>query len=156
MTPAPRYVGHDPDVSTVPTTAGYSGTPLPRKLGIKEGHRVLLVQAPDGFGLDVSPETTVDRRAGRRPYDVLLLFVTTVRDLDRRFPPLTARMDEAGGLWVCWPKRTARGAARLDSDLDENVVRAVGLAAGLVDNKVCAIDETWSALRFVVRRADRK
>jgi hypothetical protein len=141
---------------TVPTTAGYSGTPLPRKLGIKEGHRVLLAQAPDTFALDVSPEVTVDRRPGRQPYEVLLLFVTTKRDLDRRFPSLAARMDEAGGLWVCWPKRTARGTARLDSDLDENVVRAVGLDAGLVDNKVCAIDETWSALRFVVRRADRK
>jgi hypothetical protein len=65
-------------------------------------------------------------------------------------------MKENGGLWVCWPKRTARGPARLDSDLGDNVVRAVGLEAGLVDNKVCAIDETWSAQRFVVRRADRK
>ena len=140
----------------MPTIAGYSGTPLPRKLGIKNGHRVLLAQAPDGFALDVSPDVRVDRRPGRQPYDVLLLFVTTARDLDRRFPILVDRMDEAGGLWVCWPKRTARGSARLDSDIDENVVRAVGLDAGLVDNKVCAVDETWSALRFVVRRADRK
>jgi hypothetical protein len=142
-------------IAVVPTTAGYSGTPLPRKLGIKDGHRVLLAQAPDGFTLDVSPEVTVDRRPGRRPYDVVLLFTTTASDLNRRFPTLSARIDQAGGLWVCWPKRTARGAARLDSDLDDNIVRAVGLAAGLVDNKVCAIDETWSGLRFVVRRADR-
>jgi hypothetical protein len=99
---------------------------------------------------------TVDRRPGRQPYDVLLLFVTTAGDLNRRFPSVAARMTEAGGLWVCWPKRTARGAARLDSDLGDNPVRAVGLAAGLVDNKVCAIDETWSAMRFVVRLADRK
>ena len=143
-------------ITAVPTTAGYSGTPLPQKLGIKEGHRVLLAQAPDDFRLDVSPEVTVDRRPGREPYDVLLLFVTTERDLRGRFPVLSKRMKENGGLWVCWPKRTARGPARLDSDLGDNVVRAVGLEAGLVDNKVCAIDETWSAQRFVVRRADRK
>ena len=143
-------------IAAVPTTAGYSGTPLPRKLGIKDGHRVLLAQAPEGFALDVSPEVTVDRRPGRQPYDVLLLFTTSAHDLNRRFARLANRMDEAGGLWICWPKRTARGPARLDSDLNDNVVRAVGLDAGLVDNKVCAIDETWSALRFVVRRADRK
>jgi hypothetical protein len=146
-------------INAVPTTAGYSGTPLPRKLGIKDGHRVLLSQAPEGFTLDVSPEVSVARRAGRGPYDVLLLFTTAASDLGRRFPGLAARMDEAGGLWVCWPKRTARGTvqtARLDSDLDENIVREVGLTAGLVDNKVCAIDETWSGLRFVVRRTDRK
>lgn len=142
-------------VSTVPTTAGYSGTPLPRKLGIKDGQRVLLVQAPDGFALDVSPEVTVDRRPGRQPYDVLLLFVTTERDLNRRFPTIAARMTEAGGLWVCWPKRTARGAARIASDLGDNVVRSVGLNAGLVDNKVCAIDDTWSGLRIVWRRERR-
>jgi hypothetical protein len=140
----------------VPPTAGYSGTPLPRKLGIKDGHRVLVSQAPEGFALDVSPEVTVERRAGGRPYDVALLFSTTARNLRRRFPMLAARLDQAGGLWVRWPKRTARGAAHLESDLDENVVRAVGLAAGLVDNKVCAIDETWSGLRFVVRRSDRR
>jgi hypothetical protein len=156
MPQRPDTSGMITTVSPVPTTAGYSGTPLPRKLGIKEGHRVLLVQAPDGFALDVSPEVTVDRRPGRQPYDVLLLFVTTARDLNRRFPSVAARMTEAGGLWVCWPKRTARGPARLDSDLGDNAVRAIGLEAGLVDNKVCAIDETWSAMRFVVRLADRK
>ena len=152
MAPRPDTSGM---ITAVPTTAGYSGTPLARKLGIKDGHRVLLAQAPDGFALDVSPEVTVDRRPGRQSYDVLLLFVTTERDLNRRFPTLTARMTEAGGLWVCWPKRTAKGPARLDSDLGDNVVRAVGLATGLVDNKVCAIDETWSAMRFVVRLANR-
>lgn len=139
----------------MPTTSGYSGTPLPRKLGIKAGHRVLLSQAPEGFTLDLPPEVTVDRRAGRGAYDVLLLFATAASDLDRRFPTLAGRMRETGGLWVCWPKRTARGAARLDSDLDENIVREIGLTAGLVDNKVCAIDETWSGLRFVVRRSAR-
>jgi hypothetical protein len=136
--------------------AGYSGTPLPRKLGIKAESRVLLSGAPDGFALDVPAGATVHRRpAGGEPYDVVLLFTAAAGDLRRRFPPLARRLTPAGGLWVCWPKRTARGAARLDSDVDENVVRGTGLAAGLVDNKVCAVDETWSGLRFVVRRADR-
>ena len=139
-------------ITAVPTTAGYSGTPLPQKLGIKEGHRVLLAQAPDDFRLDVSPEVTVDRRPGRQPYDVLLLFVTTERDLRRRFPVLSKRMKENGGLWVCWPKR----AAKVATDITEDVVREVVLPTGLVDVKVCAVDETWSGLAFVRRLADRQ
>jgi hypothetical protein len=134
-----------------PPAAGYSGTPLPRKLGVQPGHRVLLVGAPTGFTLGDLPGVQVHRRAGVSAYDVILAFVSDRRALERRFAPLSARLVSNGGLWVAWPKR-ASGVA---TDLDENAVRNHGLDLGLVDNKVCAIDETWSGLRFVVRLRDR-
>jgi hypothetical protein len=134
-----------------PATAGYSGTPLPRKLGIKEGHRVLLVGAPSDFDLGSLPGVDVHRRAGRAPYDVIVAFTPDRRTLDRRFSALAGRLVTNGGLWIAWPKRSSG----VPTDLDDNVVRAVGLATGLVDNKVCAIDETWSGQRFVVRLRDR-
>ena len=133
--------------------SGYSGTPLPRKLGIKEGHRVVLVAAPGHVERllgDLPPGVTLLRQA-RPPYDVVLLFVTERRVLARRLPELAAKMDRAGGLWVCWPKR-ASGVA---TDVTEDTVRAVALPLGLVDNKVCAVDETWSGLRIVYRLKDR-
>src|SRR4051794_41178525 len=156
---APRYVAAWSPPRTVrgaslrPVTAqaGYSGTPLPRKLGIKEGHRVLLASAPPGFDLGPLPGVTVTRRAAGAAYDVIVVFTADRRALERRFLPLTGRMVRDGGLWVAWPKRSSG----VVTDLDENVVRDLGLAAGLVDNKVCAIDPTWSALRFVVRLRDR-
>ena len=131
--------------------AGYSGTPLPQKLGIKAGHRVLLAGAPDGFDLGPLPDVDLRRRAGRTPYDVVLLFCTDLRRLEKEFEPQATRLVSNGGLWVAWPKRSSG----VPTDLDENRVRAVGLAAGLVDNKVCAIDATWSGLRFVIRLRDR-
>jgi hypothetical protein len=136
--------------------AGYSGTPLPRKLGIRPGDRLLLVSAPDGFDLGRLPgvdvhAVKVPSRAGRAAYDVILVFTADRQALERRFVPLVSRLSTAGGLWVAWPKRSS-GVA---TDLDENVVRDVGLATGLVDNKVCAVDQTWSALRFVIRLRDR-
>jgi hypothetical protein len=139
-----------------PGTAGYSGTPLPRKLGIRAGHRVLLAGAPGDFDLGDLPaldlvDVDVQRRAGAAPYDVIVAFTPDRRALDRRFPALARRLVSNGGLWIAWPKRSS-GVA---TDLDENVVREVGLAAGLVDNKVCAVDQTWSGLRFVVRLRDR-
>ncbi len=132
-------------------TAGYSGTPLPRKLGIKPGHRVLLVAAPAGFDLGPLPGVDVHRRASTTPYDVVLAFTPDRRALDRRLVPLAGRIVSNGGLWIAWPKRSS-GVA---TDLDENVVRDTALAAGLVDNKVCAIDATWSGLRLVIRLRDR-
>ena len=132
-------------------TAGYSGTPLPVKLGIRPGGRVLVVGAPEAFDLGPLPDVVVHRRAGRSPYDVVLAFAPDRRALLRRFGPARDRLTTAGGLWVAWPKRSSG----VPSDLDENVVREVGLAAGLVDTKVCAIDATWSGLRFVVRLRDR-
>jgi hypothetical protein len=129
-------------------TAGYSGTPLPRKLGIKPGHRVLLSGAPDGFELDV-PD--VHRRAAAGAYDVILAFCPDKAALVRRFDRLRPLLDPAGGLWIAWPKK----ASGMRTDLTDGDVREYGLGAGLVDNKVCAVDATWSGLRFVVRLADR-
>jgi hypothetical protein len=135
--------------------AGYSGTPLPRKLGIKPGARVGLVGAPSDFDRTVgelplgATVRAVDH--GRDPFDVIACFARSVRELARALPALPARLDPAGGLWIAWPKK----ASGLATDLTEIEVRRCGLALGLVDNKVCAIDDTWSGLRFVVRLADR-
>jgi hypothetical protein len=133
--------------------AGYSRTPLPRKLGIREGSRVLLVGAPVGFR-DVLGDLPggVDLTAtGADGLDVVVLFAPDTAALRAQFGGLVTRLASAGGLWVAWPKRGS-GVA---TDLDESVVREVGLASGLVDNKVCAIDATWSGLRFVRRLRDR-
>ncbi len=133
--------------------AGYSGTPLPRKLGIRPGSRVLLTGAPAGFEelLGPLPGVELHRRAGRSPYDVVLAFAPDRRALTQRFGPSATRLTTSGGLWVVWPKRSSG----VRTDLDENVVRAHGLASGLVDTKVCAVDATWSGLKFVVRLRDR-
>lgn len=138
------------------TGAGYSGTPLPRKLGVKTGHQILLHRAPAGFELGPLPDGVVVHRlppeqAELDPYDVALVFCLDTAALEASWTlvhPLTAK---AGGLWVAWPKR----AAKIPTDLDENVVRDYGLAHGRVDVKVCAVDATWSALKFVVRLVDR-
>jgi hypothetical protein len=124
----------------------YSSTPLSKKLGITEEARVSLVGAPKGFSASVGVE-----RSARGEADVIVLFTTRLADLDRRFEGLVARLDPAGGLWVSWPKKSAN----IKTDLSFEEVQRVGLEAGLVDNKSCAIDETWQALRFVVRREDR-
>jgi hypothetical protein len=135
--------------------AGYSGTPLAQKLGIKPGHCVALVDAPAGFDrvLGQLPEA-VEVGAGlrgRQPLDVIVLFTSSAADLQQRFGAAARRLTPAGGLWVAWPKR----ASGVETDLTEGVVRGVGLEAGLVDNKVCAVDDTWSGLRFVIRVKDR-
>ena len=126
-------------------TAGYSGTPLPAKLGIKAGSRVLLDGMPDDVPLDGH------RRPGREPYDVVLLFAPDAARLHARWPALVPRLTTAGRLWVCWPKKSSG----VPTDLTENGVRDFGLAEGLVDVKVCAIDATWSGLAFVRRLRDR-
>jgi hypothetical protein len=133
--------------------AGYSGTPLPQKLGIKPGHRVALVGAPRGFAIEGLPAGAGARNGlgGPRPLDVVLSFVTTRARLGPAIATAVRRLDPAGGLWICWPKK----ASGVTSDVTEDRVREVALAAGLVDNKVCAIDQTWSGLRLVVRLADR-
>lgn len=128
--------------------AGYSGTPLPRKLGIKEGHKVVVLGAPDGFALDgVEFGTSL----GKSPANVIVAFFTRAKDVAARFQKIASSLDPAGGFWVAWPKKSSGMA----TDLDENRIRDIGLEVGLVDNKVCAIDDTWSGLRFVVRVADR-
>ena len=131
-------------------TAGYSGTPLPRKLGIKPGHRLALLGAPDGFELELSEDVEVRRRAGGKA-DVILTFHTARAELEQRLPALRAMMEPAAGLWIAWPKR----ASKVPTDITEDVLREIALPTGLVDNKVCAVDETWSGLRLVIRREHR-
>jgi hypothetical protein len=137
--------------------AGYSGTPLARKLGIKPGSSLLFVQPPEGFTVpDLPDDVTPHRRAGAHPYDTILLFARQQVDLRKRFPTAAGRLTIAGGLWVCWPKQAAvKADARWATDLGDGPVREIGLAYGLVDVKVCAVDEVWSGLRFVRRLADR-
>jgi hypothetical protein len=136
-------------------SAGYSGTPLSKKLGIREGSLVAALGAPDGFERLLEPlPAGVRLRADlrlRRPHDVLIVFVHSSAELGRGFDRARARLAEDGGLWVAWPKQSSP----LATELREGDVRAHGLSSGLVDNKVCAIDEDWSGLRFVVRLKDR-
>ena len=134
--------------------SGYSGTPLPRKLGIKPGHRVLALGAPAGFvetTLGVLPDGVQVRRSARGTADVIVAFHDRRAPLARRMPALRELMEPAAGLWIAWPKR----ASGVPTDLTEDVVRELALANVLVDNKVCAIDETWSGLRLVIRLRDR-
>ena len=136
-----------------PASAGYSGTPLPQKLGIKAGHRIALVAAPAAFRALIEPLPAAARYAGAsaRDVDIAIVFATAASVLGPAFAKQAARIVSAGMVWVAWPKRTAAKS----TDLSENVVREIGLAAGLVDVKVCAIDATWSGLKFVRRLKDR-
>ncbi len=129
--------------------AGYSGTPLPKKLGIGEGSRVVLIGAPAAFDLAGLPAgAQLGRRlVGTAPYDVLVAFCAARAAFERGLAGWRGRMTPAAGLWIAWPKK-ASGVA---TDMTEHVVREVALPTGLVDNKVCAIDETWSGLRLVIR-----
>lgn len=132
---------------------GYSGTPLPQKLGIKPGHRLLLLGAPDGFDVtlgELPPDVTV-RTVARGTADVVVLFTTKRALLEARIDALGAAVFPDGAIWVAWPKK----ASKVPTDMTEDVVREVCLPRGLVDNKVCAIDETWSGLR-VVHRVERR
>jgi hypothetical protein len=133
--------------------AGYSGTPLPKKLGIKEGGRLAVLGAPAGFDLTLGelPPGVEPKPQARGSFDVVVFFTTRRAELERRLDALTRAIHPAGGLWVAWPKR----ASGVVTDLDENAVRDVALPRGLVDNKVCAIDDTWSGLRLVIRKENR-
>jgi hypothetical protein len=134
--------------------AGYSKTPLASKLGIKKDHSVAVVNAPSGFKqtLGQLPEGVKFCEDGRgSALDVMVFFTSSRAELSQRFVGLSGRLCPAGGLWIAWPKK----ASGMPTDLTEDRVREIGLAAGLVDNKVCAVDETWSGLRFVFRLKDR-
>jgi hypothetical protein len=135
--------------------AGYSGTPLPQKLGIKLGARLGLASAPDDFldTLGKLPEGVKVVQLGRAkgPFDVLVAFFDSEASFKKQLPKLHALLSPSGGLWIAWPKR-ASGVA---TDMTEHAVRKYGLPRGLVDNKVCAIDATWSGLRLVVRLENR-
>ncbi|MFL5974230.1 MAG: DUF3052 domain-containing protein, partial [Solirubrobacterales bacterium] len=127
--------------------------PLPRKLGIKEGARVALVDAPDNFEatLGALPDGVTVRTRARGPVDVIVFFTASRAKLERRIETLRSSLDPAGRLWVAWPKR----ASGVPTDVTEDVVREIALAHRLVDNKVAALDETWSGLQLVIRLKDR-
>lgn len=129
--------------------AGYSGTPLIKKLGIKEGFSISMVETP----ADVLRELGISsgKANGKPPLDYVHLFVKTQAELKSKFPFWADKLAPAGMLWVSWPKKSSG----VESDLNENIVRDIGLAAGLVDVKVCAVNETWSGLKFVIRLKDR-
>ena len=134
--------------------AGYSGTPLSKKLGIKPGHAVYAIDAPAGYRALLAPlpdgVTFVSRLSDSA--DVIHVFVTKTSTLATALPRIRTRMRADASVWVSWPKK----AARLETDVTEDVVRAVALPAGLVDVKVCAVDEVWSGLKLMVRKALRE
>src|SRR5262245_23718087 len=149
-----RAIESAPRAPVVPSTPDYSGTPLPQKLGIRDGSKVAFVRAPQGFA-----DTLGDLPEGMRPsprlgadLDVVVLFCRSLQELRADFARAARCLADRGGLWVAWPKKTSG----VLTDLDDNVVRAVGLDAGLVDNKVCAIDVTWSGQRFARRQQKTK
>jgi hypothetical protein len=133
--------------------AGYSGTPLAGKLGLKSGHRVALINPPLSFQEQLGPVGKEIRVVGPRAerLDIVMVFAKTRADLARRFPRLAKRLAAAGMFWVAWPKKSSG----VPTDLSFEAVQRIGLEAGLVDTKICAVDETWSALRFVIRVKDR-
>jgi len=126
--------------------AGYSGTPLPQKLGIKPDSVVAILAAP--AGLPIAGKTTL---AGKMLFDVIVVFVRSKAELIERIATLRPRMQPACGLWIAFPKK----ASKVVTDVTEHVVREVALPTGLVDNKVCAIDEVYTGLRLVIRTALR-
>jgi hypothetical protein len=143
-------MGHDRTMGTDPVPTGYSGTPLVRKLGFTPGLRAVYVGAPENFATllgDLPDGVRVLARPAPH-LDLAVLFVRERRELERRLPGLQAKLAPAGMLWVAWPKR----ASKVATDMTEDVVRDVALPRGLVDVKVCAIDETWSGLKLVIRR----
>jgi hypothetical protein len=137
----------------MPGSSGYSGTPLPRKLGIQEDDRLAILSAPEGFDETLGPlPASVDvRRSARGKPDVVIYFAVERHELERRMEALGRVIHPDGALWVAWPKKSSG----VDTDMTEDAVREVALPLGLVDNKVCAIDETWSGLRVVWRREHR-
>ncbi len=132
--------------------AGYSGTPLVKKLGIKPGANIVFINAPPAYAseLDLPLDVTVNSRSGK-PLDFAQLFVKRKTELKKIFSEYANRLNASGMLWVSWPKK----GSGVSTDLSENLVREIGLAAGLVDVKVCAVNEVWSGLKFVFRLQDR-
>ena len=131
---------------------GYSGTPLVKKLGIKPGTNIAFAGAPPNYAneLDLPPDVTVNARSSR-PLDFAQLFVKNEKELTTKFTAYARRLNASGMLWVSWPKKSSG----VSTDLSENIVRDSGLAAGLVDVKICAVNDVWSGLKFVFRLKDR-
>ncbi|MGB7623892.1 MAG: DUF3052 family protein [Terriglobia bacterium] len=133
--------------------AGYSATPLAKKLGIKENFKMALINAPDQLedALGELPHGTTITTPAKKSIDLILFFTKSQADLKKNFVRLADGLVPNGMLWVSWPKK----ASGVPTDLSEGIVQSIGLAAGLVDTKVCAIDEVWSGLRFMIRVKDR-
>ena len=132
---------------------GYSDTPLRKKLGIKDGLRVAFQAMPADLRKELKLALAeCEVGAGRKPLDFAMLFAHSKAELIKEFSKIARRLAPAGMLWVSWPKKSSG----VTTDLDENVIRAIGLAAGLVDVKVCAVTDVWSGLKFVRRLKDRK
>jgi hypothetical protein len=134
--------------------AGYSGTPLVHKIGIKSGDRLLLVNPPNGFDKELSPLPSDVKLASAKaaPLNVAICFTLNRKELERALPAVRPRLAQNGMVWVGWPKR----ASKVPTDLNENIIRDTGLALGLVDVRVCAINDVWSGLKFVIPVKDRK
>jgi len=131
---------------------GYSGTPLPKKLGIKDGFRAHFVAAPAEVRAELKPALVhCEIVNGKTPLDFALMFTKSRAELAKEFSGIAKQLAPAGMLWISWPKKSS-GVA---TDLDGNVVREIGLKAGLVDVKVCAVTDVWSGLKFVRRVKDR-
>jgi hypothetical protein len=132
---------------------GYSGTPLPKKLGIKDDFQVRLIEAPPEVIAELKP--SLDRckvaRDAKAQLDFVMLFTKSAASLKKEFTRLAKNLTPTGMLWISWPKKTSG----VPTDLNENIVREIGLAAGLVDVKVCAVTDVWSGLKFVRRLKDR-
>lgn len=129
-------------------TAGYSGTPLVRKLGIKPGHAVALLSAPPGWRIEDLPDGVRPSTRVRGTFDVILVFFARRTQLERRLPALMEALRTNGGLWIAWPRKVAGH----ESDISENLLREIILPTGLVDVKVAALDADWSGLKFVWRK----
>jgi len=141
--------------SPAPPPAGYSGTPLPKKLGIKPGQRIRFAGAPPEFAAALGelpqPLHVIESDDDAAELDLIVFFTTSAELLRERFDGLAASLVPAGMLWIAWPKK----ASRVPTDLTEDVVRRIALERGMVDVKVCAIDATWSGLKLVYRLKDR-
>jgi hypothetical protein len=131
--------------------AGYSGTPLPKKLGIREQFRVALLDLPVEVKAEIKSVLASCRIAKDEPVDFAMIFVRTASELKKQFPRFSKLLAPSGMLWVSWPKK----ASGMATDLNENEVRRIGLEAGMVDVKVCAVNDIWSGLKFVIRLRDR-
>ena len=131
---------------------GYSGTPLPKKFGIKPGFRVFLFHAPAEVRAELSEALGDCKMVREAPIDFAMVFTKSRAELTMEFARAAELLVPAGMIWVSWPKKSSG----VPTELDENLVRGIGLAAGLVDVKVCAVTEVWSGLKFVIRVKDRK
>ena len=130
---------------------GYSGTPLPKKLGLKDQHRVAFLDLPSEVRTELKDALATCRMAKSGPYDFVQIFVKSQAELRKYFARFSSLLEPRGMLWVSWPKKTSG----VNTDLTETEVRAIGLDLGLVDVKVCAVTEIWSGLKFVIRVKDR-